>query len=501
MRENKPARMDRRRFLALGAAATMVVPLLAACGGGATAAVTGSSASAGGSTASAAASSAAATTSSAAAAVAAQTTTVESVPQIPASAKITIRLMKFAGVGWEQDDRAAENYMKAHPDVGVKVEPTIYDQMFNKCLTLGAAGTLGDLFAGHNKWMPYLDYKGICLDLDALVAQNKQQMNFDDFFPSVLADAKGIGADGKLYVLPTVVHPGGNAIVLINTDLLDKAGVKLPTDGATNDWTISDLENIARKAADPKNGIFGTQVTYSSTLYADQVTRTWGSGENDYSSWLLSQDGKKQQLDSPPVKASFEWYRKLIADGIVPTSADAPPNTPGADFFTAGKLVTQGAIVGQYIADTKTINGKFKFQALLWPKGEKGYRGSCLSYNTYAIYSHTKYPDQSFGLLDMLTSSDTGLWASSQGESEPYARKSVWASPDLWKANPITKAAGEWLSAGVQPFPQPYNLRFSQWLDAWTQNTANYLNGKENWDQMYAHTQKACQDILDQPRP
>ncbi len=493
-------RIDRRGFLILGAGAVGAASLLAACGGGS--APTASSGSSSAASAAAPATSAAATSAAATSAAASSAAPAEptAAVQNPAKARVTLRLMKFAGVGWEQDDRATDLFRKAHTDIAVNVEPTVYGEMFQKCLTLGAAGNLGDLYAGHNKWMPQLQYKGISLDLNALVAQNSSKINFGDFFPSVIADAKGIGADGKLYTFPTIVHPGGNAIVLVNMDLLKKANVDPPKD---NNWTINDLEQIVRKAASPKDGIFGTQVTYSSPLYADQVTRSWGSdpkvGSED--AWLLSKDGKKEQLSSPAVKTSFEWYWQLIKAGLVPTSSDAPPNTPGGDFFTAGKLVTQGAIVGQYIADTHVINGKFDMQAFLWPLGPHGYRGSCLSYNTYAVYSKTKNPDEAFLLLDQLTNTDTGVWAASLGNSNPYARKSVWSTPDLWKASPITKAAGEWLSTGVDPFPQPDNLRFSEWLDAWGQHTSKYLDAKETWDQMYASTQTACQNILDQPRP
>src|SRR6185437_1761086 len=230
-----------------------------------------------------------------AAAAAAASAPAEPTAQVqnPAKARVTLRLMKFAGVGWEQDDRAADLFRKAHTDIAINVEPTVYADMFHKCLTLGAAGTLADLYAGHNKWMPQLQFKGVALDLSSLVATNATKINFDDIFPSVIADAKGIGADGKLYTFPTIVHPGGNAIVLFNMDLLKKANVDPPKD---NDWTIDDFEQIIRKAASPKDGIFGTQVIYSSTLYADQVSRTWGSdpkvGSED--AWLLSKDGKKQ---------------------------------------------------------------------------------------------------------------------------------------------------------------------------------------------------------------
>jgi ABC-type glycerol-3-phosphate transport system substrate-binding protein len=482
--------LDRRRFLILGAGVVGAASLLAACGAGATTTATSGAATA----------SAASTTSAAAAAASAPAAEPTAAVANPAKPRVTLTLMKFAGLGWEQDDRAADLFRKANPDVAVNVQPVVYANMFQKNLTDGAAGTLGDLYAGHNKWMPQLQSKGIALDLTSHVAQNATKMDFSDIFPSVIADAKGIGADGKLFTLPTVVHPAGNAIVLFNVDLMKKAGVPLPKD---NNWTVDDLNQIARAAGSPKDGIFGTQVTLSSPLYADQVTRGWGSdakvGSED--AWLLSKDGTKQQLGSAPVKAAFDWYWQLIKDGFVPISSDATPNTPGGDFFTAGKVVTQGAIVGQYQQDKSIINGKFEMQAFLWPLGPHGYRGSCLSYNTYAIYSKTKNPDEAFALLTQLTSSDTGLWASSQGGSEPYARKSVWSSPDLWKANPITQAAGEWLSSGVDPFPQPANLRFSEWLDAWTQNLSKYLDAKESWDQMYAHTQTACQNILNEPKP
>ena len=480
--------LSRRRLLGFGVGATLGTVILAACSSGTATPTAASSASSAGSAA------AKPTTASSTSSQAAPATQAPS-----AAAAVTLRLMDFAGVGWEQDPKFMKEFMAKNPSITVKEEPTIYAQMFQKCLTLGATGTLADLFAGHNKWMPYLDYKQVCLELDPLIKEHAD-INFSDIFPSVIADARGIGAAGKLYVLPTVLHPGGNAIVIFNNDLLDKAGVKPPS---SSDWSITDFEAIVRKTASPKDQIFGTNVILNSPLYADQVTRSWGADPTkpDESSWLLSKDGKKQQLDMPEVKAGFEWYWKLIKDGLVPTSDIAPPNTPGGDFFIAGKLATTTNIVGQYVYYLKTIKDKFKFSAVLWPKGPHGYRGSCLSYNTYSIYSKTKNPEQSFGLLNELTGTAIGQWAAVVGESEPYARYTVWSDPNLWKVNPVTKDAGEWLKAGVDPFPQPDNLRFTQWLDAWTQNTSKYLDGKEDWNQMYAHTQKACQDILDQPKP
>jgi ABC-type glycerol-3-phosphate transport system substrate-binding protein len=493
-------RLSRRRFLGTGVVAAIAGAAVVACSsGGSSASPTAAPAATSAATSSASASSGA-SASPTTAASSASSTQATPASQASSAAPVTLTLMDFSGVGWEQDPKFTKMYEQAHPNVTVKEQPTLYNDMFQKCLTLATTGTLADLFAGHNKWMPYLYYKQICLELDSLVKEHSADINFPDIFPSVIADAKGVGANGKLYILPTVLHPGGNAIVIFNLDLLGKAGVDAPT---SSDWTINDFENIIRKAANPKAGIFGTNVIYNSPLYADQVTRTWGAypDKPDINSWLLSPDGKKQQLGNPEVKASFQWYWQLIKDGLVPTSAVAPPSAPGGDFFIAGQLATTANIVGEYGYYVNTIKDKFKFSAVLWPKGPHGYRGSCLSYNTYAIYAKTKDPEASFGLLGELTGTAIGQWAAISNGVEPYARYSVWDDPNLWKIIPVTKDAAAWLKAGVDPFPQPWNMRFTQWLDAWTQDTSKYLNGQADWNQFYNQTQQACQAILDMPRP
>src|SRR2546428_751061 len=98
-------------------------------------------------------------------------------------------------------------------------------------------------------------------------------VKMDDFYPGVLDDARGFGGDGKLFCLPTIMHAGGNIVVAFNVDLLEKAGLKMPT----KDWTVQQYEEIARKSADPKNGIFGTHINMSAPLYAAQAIRSWSS--------------------------------------------------------------------------------------------------------------------------------------------------------------------------------------------------------------------------------
>ena len=181
--------------------------------------------------------------------------------------------MKFAPPGWEADQKYTEEWNKKNPNIQVKIEEVVYGEMDKKVLASAASDTLGDVFGGHNRWSPLHWAKGLTLELDPLIKTNPADVKMDDFYPGVLDDARGFGGDGKLFCLPTIMHAGGNVVVAFNVDLLEKSGQKMPT----KDWTIQQYEEIVRKAADPKNGIFGTHINMSAPLYAAQAIRSWSS--------------------------------------------------------------------------------------------------------------------------------------------------------------------------------------------------------------------------------
>lgn len=502
---------SRREVLRLGLLVVAGVPILAACGAGAARPAAATSAVASQAPTSAPATQAASTsaapsteastaaTSSVAATQSAASRSTSAAAKAPAGAKVTLQFMRFPGSGWEQDVKFVDDFNKAHSGISVQPIDVPYGEMYQKCLTLAAGGTLADIYAGHNKWMPSLAFKGVVYNIDALVNQQRQQMQFDDFFPSVIADARGVGTEGKLYWLPTVVHPGGNAVVMFNVDLLKRVGMQAP---ASSDWTIAQLEEIVRKAANPAQGIWGYQMAGpGSPLYIDQITRTWGRDPNKGTedAWLLSKDGKKEQLTSAPVQEALDWYWKLIRDGFVPKS-DSPPAPKGFDHFTAGQMIAISAEIGRPQAYHTIIKNRFEYATVLWPKGPHGYRGSCLSYNTQAMGAQTKHPDEAFQLLNQLTGPEIGFWAGYAGYANPFARHSVWFNPKLWEKYPIDKEGAMWFQSGIDPFPQPYNLHFQEWLDAWPKTTAAYFDAKENYNAMEAKTQPICQAILDAAR-
>jgi ABC-type glycerol-3-phosphate transport system substrate-binding protein len=416
------------------------------------------------------------------------------------SGTVNLRFMRFAGPQWVFDTNFVNQFMEENPNIKVEGEDVIYDEMFNKCLSLGATDQLADVFSGHNIWAPYLAYKGLSYQLDDAANAGKFT-DFDDFFPSVIADARGIGTDGKLFWIPTVVHPAGNAVIIFNMNILNEKGVTPP---ASKDWTIADYEAIIRASASPDQGIRGTNVVVWHPLYTQQYTRTWGSdpvkGSDD--AWLLSRDGKTLQMESPPVKTALEWYHGLAAEGLATTSGErAAMEGSGLDPFSAGMLATTAGTVGQVANYAATVGDRFEMQAVLWPKGPGGHRGSCLSYNTQSVWSKTQHPDEAIALVNYITGPEPALWSGLEGTLHCMARHSAWFSPDLWAKYPVMQDAAEWFDGGIDPFPQPYNLRFVEWQDAWNQETTEYFDGGEEWDAMIGHTLGTLQGIIDQPRP
>lgn len=431
---------------------------------------------------------------------------------VPGEAKarqVILRLGKFAGKAWDFDEIWSKKFMEANPNIRVEIEDVIYGEMFKKGLALGATGTMWDVFAGHNIWAPYLAWKGLSLQLDDFVTANAERIDYEDFFPSVIADARYMGTSGNLYWFPTVVHPGGNGIVGFNVDMLNEAGVDVPCDPKEGDWTIMDWEEIVRKVAVP-NETFGLRMDGElHPLYTQQYTRTWGAHMEDGSastdSWILSPDGRKLQMypDTPRVQAALEWYHKLTMDGYVPTTAQEA-SLPGVDLFAAGKLLSRGATVGAPEALRDRIGDKFEPIWVPWPMGPDGHRGSCLSYNTMSVYSKTQNVDESLELCNALSDKEPALYAGTEGTLHCMARKSAWFSDALWSrpnSGQVMEFAAHWFESGIDPFPQPYNLRFVEWEYTWRQEAQAYFDGKEDWDEFAPHTQDACQAVMDLDRP
>jgi ABC-type glycerol-3-phosphate transport system substrate-binding protein len=474
----------RRGFLKATAMLTLAGPLLAACG-----------ATPGAPTAAPAAPPAAAPTAppaaapTAAPAAAPTPTTAPQATAAPGGAKIPVSIATRGGAQLGDWMRLfAKNWANQHPEVALTMDDVPYQDMANKQLLQIAAGNMEDVSFSGVKWFPYTVFKGGFRAIDDYIKSNDPGVA--DFIPSCLDQCT---FEGKLYGFPYHIDDGNQGCVIFNLNILGDKGVKAPTD----EWTVQDFVDLAVKVTDPGKKIWGTD--YLPTNYYDynNLPRSWGSD-------LFSPDGKKLQLTTDPkVMQSMQWLVDLRAKYHVGPNRDA---SQGLD-FAAGQLAMSGGSFSLYQVVTDSVGDKFKWDIVLFPKGPAGVRGYHTFVEMFSIFSKTKQPEKAFDLMSYLTSKEAGLYMALKGELDPGGRKSAWSDPQVQALKTGSFATGafltrclDWITTGNGHFPEPYNLRYSEFQDKWGNTVQPLLYGEVPFDQGMKTLQAACQAIVDEPR-
>lgn len=418
----------------------------------------------------------------------------------PVGTTVELRLMARAGFSGDGQREFTKRFMEENPGVTIKVEDVTYADIFKKTLALAAVGDLQDLVYGHNRWSPYCAHKALFMDLDPLVAADSEDA-LSVYFPSVIEDMRSLGTAGKLFFLPEYIDVAPNAAVYINLDLLDAAGFEAPTD----DWTLADLEEIARKTTNKETktyGLIGGNIIYKESGF-QSWTRGWGKFMDD-ASWALSKDGETICLGDewPVVKEALQWWWQMTKDGIVPGPEEQAEEEEGQDaLFNNGRAALLIQDSNAATDRDASIAGKFKWTAVLKPLGPQGNRGSCIESGRYAINAKCQAPDVAYALAKTLTGYDCAIWTAKNLKRVPHAVAKAWEDPEVLKTNMLWPSVAKWLSDGVEPYPVPANLRGNELRDVVTNELTQWYIGAETWEQMLTHAPQAIQDVLDLPLP
>ncbi|HVC33470.1 MAG TPA: extracellular solute-binding protein [Chloroflexota bacterium] len=455
--------ISRRKLLKSLGVLGIAVPLLQACGGTPTPAVAPTTA---------------ATTSG---------TTATQAPQgqaAPAGGKIALSIATYAGLPDEWQREAAKTWMAKNPDVALTIDEINYADMPKKQLAELATGTMQDAVFSGIKWFPYSAAKGAFRPIDDYVKANDPGMS--DFFSAALA---GASFEGKLYGLPYLMHPGNNALIAYNKDMLAEKSVTPPTD----DWSVDDYVKLTTTMTDAKNKIWGSNYFPNSYYDFCSLARTWGGDD-------LSQDGKKFTFATDPKSvAAAQWAVDLRSKYAVTPSRAESPNE--GTMFPAKQLATSTAGTYSILGLGKTVGDKFKWDVVLFPKGPTGIRGYQGFVELFSIFIKSKQPEKAFDLLVAESSKETQIMAVVKYAYQPGSRKSVWSAPEITKISSIFGRALTWMSDTPGPFPMPYNLRFSELEDKWENTSKTLFYGEEGFQTGLQAVQQACQTIMDEPRP
>jgi multiple sugar transport system substrate-binding protein len=410
----------------------------------------------------------------------------EAVQQPAPKAKPKLRSTLWAEQSGEGRTWMGDRATKWAEDTGiadVEVELVSYNEMPSKQLTMAATGTLWDVMFNNNRWGPYGAHKGVFMFLDDMVDANNT-----DLSDPIPASVEGSKFDGKLYGLPVEINTGNQNIMFYHKGLLQEFGVPEPTE----DWTYQDYAEMAAKCTDRSRRIFGTNMLMGSYYDFSALARSFGGDvfDAERKNWTLT--------TNPNTYEALKWLVELRTKYKAAPSRD---ESEGLNFLAEQLAIRAGAVY-LIVQTQKTVEDRFEWDCLLGPKGPGGKRGYSLFILNMCIASTTKYPQESYQLLEYLASQETALWAL-EAQGQPTCRLSVMRSPVALAVHPVWARVADWMEDGVNtgPLPMPWNLRSQEAQDAWTNLSPAVQYGEEPLESGAQMLQREIQQIFQLPRP
>ena len=191
-----------------------------------------------------------------------------------------------------------------YPNIKVDMTQIASADFEDKLTTQLAAGDAPDIMPAFTNMLPPLMARDLLEPLDAWLDKASFK---NDLLPSVKVAQRG----GKTYGLPLTMSPQS---LLYNQDLLDKAGVKVPT-------TPQEFFDAA-KAVKDKTGAWGYAMPTktSDVLLSYILTMQWVIGFG--SDW--SKDDGTITANDPKNKEALTWIQKFLDADLSPKGLDAP---------------------------------------------------------------------------------------------------------------------------------------------------------------------------------
>ena len=221
---------------------------------------------------------------------------------------------------------AIQQFEKTHPGITVREQKVPFDQLNAQVQArVGSGDTSIDLYDADPPRISALVSKGLLADLSSVKDEVDSKL--------IPATIKPAMIDGKLYAIPRATSM---VLMMYNKDLLEKAGIPLPSADPQQRMTWEEVLADAKKAqaAGAKWGIVPEQIDRYYQL--QPLYESSGAGPGLTGDGLLT-----PAVNAPKWVETTEWYGKLFADGIAPrgVSSDQTPalfQNGEAAFFVAG---------------------------------------------------------------------------------------------------------------------------------------------------------------------
>lgn len=273
--------------------------------------------------------------------------------------------------------------------------------------------------------VPIWGKKGWLVPLDNLGAD----YDVDDLLPAIRA---GLTVDGKLDAAPFY---GESSFTMYRTDLMEKAGLKMP-EAPTWDF----IKEAADKMTDKKNEIYGICLR-GKAGWGENMAFLTAMSNSFGARWF---DEKwNPQFNTPEWKDTLNFYVNLM-------KADGPPGASSNGFnenlalFNAGKcgIWIDATVAASFVTNPKDSKVADKVGFALAPDKGLGKRANWLWAWSLAIPAGSKKTPEAEKFISWATSKHyTELVASKEGWANvpPGTRTSLYKNPEYLKAAPFAE--------------------------------------------------------------
>ena len=340
---------------------------------------------------------------------------------LPAYADTTLTIATVNNGQMIQMQKLTDDFTKANPDIKLNWV-TLEENVLRQKVTTDIATKGGqfDVLTIGTYEVPIWAKKGWLIPLDKLSAD--ADYDVDDLLPAIRA---GLSYDGKLYAAPFY---GESSMVMYRTDLMEKAGLKMPEKPT---WEF--IRQAADKMTDKAAGVYGICLR-GKPGWGENMAFLTATANSFGARWF---DEKwNPQFNTPEWKATLDYYVALLkADG--PPGASANGFNENLALFNDGKcgMWIDATVAASFVTgkDSKVAD---KVGFALAPDNGLGKRGNWLWAWSLAVPAGTAKADAAEKFISWATSKHyLDLVASKEGIANvpPGTRKSLYANADYAK--------------------------------------------------------------------
>jgi len=340
---------------------------------------------------------------------------------LPAYADTTLTIATVNNGQMIQMQKLTDDFTKANPDIKLNWV-TLEENVLRQKVTTDIATKGGqfDVLTIGTYEVPIWAKKGWLVPLDKLSAD--ADYDVDDLLPAIRA---GLSYDGKLYAAPFY---GESSMVMYRTDLMEKAGLKMPEKPT---WEF--IRQAADKMTDKAAGVYGICLR-GKPGWVENMAFLTATANSFGARWF---DEKwNPQFNTPEWKATLDYYVALLkADG--PPGASANGFNENLALFNDGKcgMWIDATVAASFVTgkDSKVAD---KVGFALAPDNGLGKRGNWLWAWSLAVPAGTAKADAAEKFISWATSKHyLDLVASKEGIANvpPGTRKSLYANADYAK--------------------------------------------------------------------